>query len=117
MLRDFVHDLLMMRISAHDSLMMRNFAHDSLMMMTYHVKRAKVAEPFGSKFRAAASRSSKQCEIFNNSVSDFMTVFEDGISYRNIRISNSFQCPAGSVPFANLQSWGNHSPQNAFTFK
>ena len=50
-----------------------------------------MAEPFGSKFRAAASRSSKQCEIFHNSVSNFMTVFENGISYRNIRFSNSFR--------------------------
>ena len=38
-----------------------------------------MAEPFGSKFRAAASCSSKQYEIFHNFVSNFMTVFENGI--------------------------------------
>ena len=70
-------------------------------MLPYHVERAKVAEPFGSKSRAAASRSSKQCEIFHNSVSDFMTVFEDGISYRNIGFSNGFRnyhCVRTAVP-------------------
>ena len=65
-----------------------------------------MAEPFGSKFRAAASRSSKQCEIFHNSVSDFMTVFEDGISYRNIRFSYSFRnyhCVRTAVPAVEMR--------------
>ena len=43
-----------------------------------------MAGPFGSKFCAAASRSSKQCGIFNNFVLNFTAVLEDGISCRNI---------------------------------
>ena len=70
-------------------------------MVAYHVKRAKVAGPFGCKFSAAASRSSKQYEVLRNSMSDFMTDFENWISYRNIRFSISFRnrrCVRTAVP-------------------
>ena len=66
-----------------------------------------MAGPFGSKFRAAASRSSKQCGIFHNSVSDFMTVYEEGISYRNIRFCNSFRnyhCVRTAVPAVEMRT-------------
>ena len=66
-----------------------------------------MAEPFGSKFRAAASRSSKQCGIFHNSVLNSMMMFENGMSYKNIRFSNCFRnyhCVRTVVPAVEMRT-------------
>ena len=50
----------------------------------------KVAGPLDIKFRAVASRRTRQCVIFRNPILHHVSLFDVRIPYRNVQFSNDF---------------------------